>query len=79
MTTMAASHPLTMPHLQWPVTCGASSCYHVQCMRWRENATRRCSECDQIIAPGERFIEHRDFTTKALTDQRHVTCPAVTP
>lgn len=66
---------ITMPALAYPLTCGATSCKHPLCNRWREHAERRCSHCDARIAVGEQFVELRDPFSRNLIEQHHVVCP----
>lgn len=67
---------LTMVVPRWPAVCGKPSCVHPQCMLIRESAVRRCSECEQFIAPGQQYTQNVNPVTKALVSQAHVTCPS---
>lgn len=79
MVMARASIVLTMPPLPlaWPTTCGSSTCAHQMCVRWREAVKRRCTNCDQPITSGQRFIEHRDPFSNDLVDLEHEHCAGV--
>jgi hypothetical protein len=68
---------LVFPAMRWPTVCGQPDCAHVACIRWRDQARRRCHRCEQPIAPGSEYREYREPVSRLLFMQEHVTCPTV--